>query len=82
MAQNTGEVIGLTASDSANPDALVSIDPDSGVFTDLIPLVMPDGESAPSCIDMFFLGSSTQQSRILSVSALTPSDGSPLTDIQ
>lgn len=64
--QNTGEVIGLTASDSANPDGLVRIDPGSGVVTQVIPLIMPEGEPVPSYIDMFFLeGRSAEQSKIL-----------------
>ncbi|PKL94814.1 MAG: hypothetical protein CVV18_07745 [Gammaproteobacteria bacterium HGW-Gammaproteobacteria-8] len=80
--QGTGEIIGLTASDSANPNSLVWIDPDKGTVTQVIPLVMPEGEPVPTYIDMFFrAGTSVNQNGLLFASAIISSNGEQFTRI-
>ncbi|MCA1777884.1 MAG: hypothetical protein LC637_00455 [Xanthomonadaceae bacterium] len=81
--QDSGEVIGLTSSGSANPDSLVRVDPASGIVTQVIPLVMPDGETVPAYIDMFFVaGRSAEQSQRLFASATVLGPSGSLTGIQ
>ncbi|MGB0513473.1 MAG: hypothetical protein ACPGJE_01380 [Wenzhouxiangellaceae bacterium] len=80
--QDTGEVIGLTAFDSANPDSLVRIDPDSGVVAQLIPLIMPEVEPIPTYLDMFFLEErSDEHSGILFASAIISPPSDPFTRV-
>jgi hypothetical protein len=79
--QRTGEVIGLTASDSANPNSLLRIDPDNGTVTQVIPLVMPEGEPVPTYIDMFFRVGTADQNGLLFASAIVSSNGESFTRI-